>query len=258
MTKQKHFYLLRGLVREAGHWGDFVHLLAEAFPQDRVTTIDIPGAGEYFQETAPLSVNAMVSKMREKYLRTRKEGEEIILVSISLGGMISTCWMKNHPQDFHRAILINTSFGGISPMFHRLKPKAFLFLLKVPLLKGRQKEKRIIDLVLNHYERRAPVLDCWEQVENLRPVNTANALRQLYAASRFSCGDFRPDIPVLLLASTQDRMVNVECSRAISRKWGFKLVEHPTGGHELSNDDPAWVVKQIHSFVTHSEVSLET
>jgi pimeloyl-[acyl-carrier protein] methyl ester esterase len=249
MTKQKHFYLLRGLVREAGHWGEFPECLARNFPKGRITTIDLPGAGEYVSTSTPLSVQSMVRFMRQKYLQTRSPDEEVILVSISLGGMIAACWLEHFAQDFHAAVLINTSFGNISPIFHRLRPGAWKFLLQVPLLKGRAREERIIQLVMNHEHRHLVTLDAWEQVALGRPVTISNALKQLFAASRFSCGSFRPQLPVLLLAATHDRMVNVQCSRAIAKCWEVPLFEHPTAGHELSNDDPQWVADQISAFI---------
>jgi hypothetical protein len=43
-------------------------------------------------------------------------------------------------------------------------------------------------------------------------------------------------------------MVNVECSRAIARKWQLPIIEHPTAGHDLSTDDSQWVVDRVQEF----------
>ncbi len=128
MTKQKHFYLFRGLIREKRHWGSFLVHLKETFPDALITTIDIPGAGDYFTSPSPLSIKGMVEQMRQDYLKRKTADEDSHLVAISLGGMISVEWLKHYPNDFHRATLVNTSFGGISPLHHRLMPEAFLFL----------------------------------------------------------------------------------------------------------------------------------
>mgnify|MGYP006188917251 CR=1 FL=1 len=245
MTKQKHFYLIRGLIREKGHWGSFLVHLKKQFPDALITTIDIPGAGDYHSSPSPLSIRGMVEGMRRDFLKERAENEESHLIAISLGGMISVEWMKTHPHDFHRATLINTSFGGISPVYHRLLPTALLFLLKVPTLKGRKKESRILKLVSNHSQVFEETLDMWEEINNLRPVSLENTLRQLFAGACFKVGEFTPPIPIQLLASTKDRMVSVECSRAIAKKWNLSLTEHPTGGHDLTVDDPEWVAKNI-------------
>jgi pimeloyl-[acyl-carrier protein] methyl ester esterase len=53
-----------------------------------------------------------------------------------------------------------------------------------------------------------------------------------------------------VLASPQDRMVSVNCSRAIAEKWQAPIVEHPTAGHDLSADDPKWLVSEISKFVS--------
>jgi pimeloyl-ACP methyl ester carboxylesterase len=245
MTKQKHFYLIRGLVRERGHWGSFLVHLKNAFPEAKITTIDIPGAGEYFTVPSPMSVKKMVEQMRQDYLKHKLPEEEPYLVAISLGGMISVEWMKSHPTDFKQATLINTSFGGISPLYHRLLPKALLYLLKVPALKGRAKESHILELVSNHRDVFDETLNNWEVIQKERPVSLPNTFRQLFAGAFFSVGDFVPPIPIQLLAATQDRMVSIECSRAIAKKWKLPIEEHPTGGHDLTVDDPEWVAFQI-------------
>jgi len=248
MTKQKHFYLLRGLIREKGHWGHFLTELKSIFPDALITAIDIPGAGEYYTTPSPLSIKGMVEHMRQDYLKARKENENSHLIAISLGGMISVEWMKNYPQDFEQATLINTSFGGISPLFHRLMPSALAFLLKVPTLKGRAKESRILKLVSNHADVFDETLDMWEEIQKRNPVSLKNTLRQLTAGARFTVGEFKPTIPIQILGSVKDRMVSIECSRAIAKKWSLKMEEHPSGGHDLTVDDPKWVATKIKEF----------
>lgn len=245
---QKHFYLIRGLIREKAHWGNFTDHLKKCFPDALVTTLDIPGAGVYFESPSPLSIKKMVEEMRRDYLRAKVKNEESILVAISLGGMIAVEWLKANPQDFVRATLINTSFGGISPVYQRLKPTAFKHLLKVFALKGREKEAHILDLVTNNRSVYNETLDLWESIQKLRPVSVPNTLRQLIAGATFRIGEFHPSIPLQILASTQDRMVNVECSRTIARKWKLPIREHPTGGHDLTVDDPEWVALRIKDF----------
>jgi pimeloyl-[acyl-carrier protein] methyl ester esterase len=250
MTKEKHFYLIRGLIREKEHWGRFPKELQNAFPGARITAIDIPGAGEYFNSSTPLTIRGIVEKMRQDYLRHKTEDGSIHLIAVSLGGMIAVEWMKRYPSDFQEATLINTSLGGISPFFHRLLPKALLFLMKVPLLNGRSKESRILELVTNHKNIFHETLDRWELIQRERPVSLDNTLRQLFAAANFSAKHFIPPIPITLIASTTDRMVSVECSRAIARIWKSTLLEHPTGGHDLSVDDPEWLAQMIKETTT--------
>jgi len=248
MTKQKHFFLIRGLIREAHHWAEFPSLLREASPGCKITMIDIPGAGEYFNSPSPISIRRMVEEMRQVYLKKVSSNEEKILVAISLGGMISGQWLKLHESDFDKVVMINTSYGGISPLFDRVKPSALLYLLKVPVLKGRDKEARILRLVTNHNQVFDETLNLWERIQQERPVSLVNTIKQLSAAALFRIGNFQPKIPILILAAVQDRMVSVECSRAIARAWNASISEHPTGGHDLTADDPKWVVKELVKF----------
>lgn len=249
MTKQKHFYLLRGLIREKGHWGQFLNDLRGTYPEALITAIDIPGAGEYFQNNSPLSIREMVEIMRQDFLKQKTDSEESYLVAISLGGMISLEWLRHYPEDFSKAVFMNTSFGGISPVFDRLLPSALAYLFKVPLLKGRQKEGHILKLVSNHQDIFDSTLDLWEEIQQKRPVSLKNTLRQLAAAACFSAKDFTPKLPILLLGSTADRMVSIKCSREISKRWNLPLKEHPTAGHDITADAPQWVCKEIQDFI---------
>lgn len=245
MTMQKHFYLIRGLIREQGHWGNFIDHLKSTFPDSKITMIEIPGAGIYFKDSSPTSVRGIVKRMRQDFLKSRLPDEESHLIAISLGGMISVEWMRNYPNDFKQATLINTSLGGVSPLFERMYPKAFLYLLKVPFLKGRSKESHILKLVSNHDNVFDTTLDLWTEIQDKHPVSLDNTLRQLFAGAMFSGKNFTPPIPVSIIASTKDRLVNVNCSRTLAKKWKAPIIEHPTGGHDLSVDDPAWIAQEI-------------
>ena len=187
--------------------------------------------------------------MRQAYVEHKKDDEECVLVAISLGGMIAAQWLKDHPQDFDKAILINTSYGGISKVFERLKVTALIHLLKVPFLKGRAKEAHILRLISNHKNVFDDTLNLWEEIQKERPVSLINTVRQLAAGGLFRIGNFKPELPILILASVNDRMVSVECSRAIALIWGSQIIEHATAGHDLSADDPNWIVDRIKEFI---------
>lgn len=250
MTAQLHFYLIRGLVREAGHWGRFRSILQHHFPTAHVTTIDLPGAGTRFSDVTPCSVGEMVEQMRQDYLKAKGTNQHAHLVAISLGGMIALDWMRQFPTDFQSSTLINTSYGDLSPPHQRLKPGALAHLLRVPFASNVEaRERMILELVTNHRSHFDETLRDWTTIAHTRPVSLKNTFRQLLAASRFRTHGFAPSIPVQVLAARHDRMVDVECSRAIARRWGAPLTEHPTAGHELSNDAPEWIVDQIQAFL---------
>lgn len=244
MGKQKHFYLIRGLVREARHWGVFPQLLRERYPDCHIFFMDLPGAGELLHEEVPLSVEGMVEKMHRYYPVKPSQDYENHVIAVSLGAMIAVSWMKMRPLDFQGAYFINTSLGGLSPFYHRMKPGAFFKLAQTLLLKGRKREKQILSVVINSPMRKE-LLDLWEQIAIERPVTWRSTLRQLLAAGRFRVGPWKPAIPLYLLSSTKDRMVSIECSRRLAKAWSAPLIEHPTAGHELVDEDPLWVADRI-------------
>lgn len=246
-----HFVLIRGLIREAGHWAPFLSPLRQAFPGSSVHCLDIPGAGVHFRSPTPPSIPEIVRAMRADFLALKLGADRpIVLVAISLGGMVAAQWMHEFPDDFQRAVLINTSFGGQAPLWERLKPRALGALLPVPLLKGVSREKRILSVVSNHQDIRDAAAEACAEIARQRPVSLANTARQLWAAASFQAPMEKPKPPVLLLASTHDRMVDVRCSRRIAQAWKTTAVEHSTAGHDLPTDDPEWVLKRLLDFLT--------
>jgi pimeloyl-ACP methyl ester carboxylesterase len=74
-------------------------------------------------------------------------------------------------------------------------------------------------------------------------------LRQLIAAARYRGPAVAPAMPVLLLASRGDRLVDVACSRAMAARFGGALVEHADAGHDLPLDDPRWVAERVRDWL---------
>lgn len=247
-SAQQHFYLLRGLTRESGHWCEFPIALQKVFPNAKITLLNIPGTGEYFEQTSPWQVSGFVTALRADFLAARESNEEAILIAISLGGMISAEWMRRYPNDFQKTVLINTSFGCLSPWYQRMQPAALFRLITLPSVQASQRERTILKLVSHNPETFEQSANHWDMIRNERPVSLSNSLRQLKAAAGFKLNGWKPSIPVLLIASTNDRLVNVTCSRKIAKTWQVPLVEHSSGGHDLPLDDPGWLADQVRVF----------
>lgn len=243
------FILVRGLIREAAHWGSFMDELKKTFPESTFNCIDIPGAGIHFKKTTPLSIHEIVKEMREdfKSLNLPKD-KPVVLMAVSLGGMIAAQWLKDFSKDFQYAILINTSYGDFSPVWKRLKPQALAKLIKVPTLKGLERERRILEVVSNRDDKYDENAKHWHNITMERPVSLPNTIRQLVAATKFKTEGMIPKIPVLLLGAPQDRMVDVSCTRAIAKAWNAPAIEHPTAGHDLTTDDPQWTAQTVHGW----------
>lgn len=273
MNKQKHeessvgtvdqpkvqWILLRGLAREARHWGVLPQELIEKYSSElgyniRVDCLDLPGSGRFSEMKSPISISEISEFMRDKYLelrqRQRMGGEEpateTYLLAVSLGGMIASDWIDRWPEDFAGCVLVNTSFKGVSPFYKRLSPWALVPLLKALVSpNAKDLETNILNLISNRPELQSQVLELWTHIAETRPVSIENFFRQLLAAARFEPSLRVPLMPVLILNSLQDRMVSASCSEQIAKRWNADFQQHPTAGHDLPLDDSPWMVDEI-------------
>lgn len=238
--------LLRGLAREARHWGEFGTQLQARLPAgDTVTAIDLPGNGVRWLETSPSCVDDLVTAAR-RAVAEQSHAPPYVLVALSLGGMVALAWAAAHPREVRGAVLINSSAGGLSPFWRRLRPRSYARVLDL-LRPGRRaidRERAVLALTSN-----LPVPEAlarvWATHAQTCPVTHANFGRQLAAAIGFRPPRTPPAVPVLLLASRADRMVSHHCSRDMARAWGLPLAEHASAGHDLPLDDPEWVIEQV-------------
>ncbi|HYE40962.1 MAG TPA: alpha/beta hydrolase [Ramlibacter sp.] len=242
--------LLRGLARESRHWGGFPALLQRGLPAgDEVIALDLPGNGSRWRECSPATVGAMAQAARTELQRCGARAP-VMLVALSLGGMVAVEWATRHPAEVRGCVLVNSSLRGLAPPWDRLRPRALAELLLLVLQADvHARERRILRLTSNVPASEA-LVHAWAEHARNAPVSRASMLRQLLAAARFRAPRTAPAVPLLLLASAQDRLVSVRCSRAIARSWQVPLVEHPTAGHDLALDDARWLARQIVRWAT--------
>lgn len=241
--------LLRGLAREARHWGDFGQQLRQRLPVGHaVVALDLPGNGTRWRERSPMNVDALVEAARCE-LGARPHEPPLVLVALSLGAMVALRWATLERRRVRGCVLINSSVGGLSPFWQRLRPGSYGALLGIlcPGQSALEREERVLRLTSN---LRAPARTVvgWANYAASAPVSRSNVLRQLVAAARFRAPRTPPAVATLLLASRHDRLVNVECSRRMAAAWRVPLREHADAGHDLPMDDPAWVIQQIVSW----------
>ncbi len=243
--------LLRGLTREAGHWGAFLDQLARALPEARIVPVDLPGAGELRLMRCPLSVLAIVDICRERLL---EQGvlPPYRLLGLSLGGMVAAAWAAAQPQELQGCVLVNSSMRPFSPVTDRLRLRQWPTLLRL-LVPGdaRRAEEAILRLTSSTPQQHAARVDEWVSIRQARPVGTVNGLRQLLAAARYRhvghvdhVGPGRL-VPVLVASSARDALVNPRCSLALAAAWNAPHVIHPTAGHDLPLDDGAWLAARV-------------
>ena len=242
----KHWLLLRGLCREAGHWGEFPQLLQAAFPKSTVNTLDLPGTGEDFRGVCPASIEAITDELRRRATNKKLLDAPPTLLAVSLGGMVAWDWLIRHPNEVAGCALLNTSLASLSPFHQRLRWQNYRKVVGL-LATGdlRQRELAIVELVSNRRERHADTAANWEKIQQERPIGLGTVFRQILAAARYRPEDQRPNRPMLLLAGRGDRLVAPACSEAIRDKWQIDLDQHPWAGHDLTLDDPDWVIGRL-------------
>ena len=245
----KHWVLLRGLARESAHWGEFVPLLKDNFADASVNTLDLAGTGRFYQQTSPCTIAAITEQLRQQALEQGLLTRPITLCAVSLGAMVAWHWLKTYPQDCAGACLINTSFANISPFYQRLRwqnlHKVITLLAQPDIAK---REAAIVALVANNREFYEKTSAAWTEIHRQRPISLTTRVKQLYAASRYVSGE-KPSQPILLVNAQADRLVSPACSEAIQHHYGLNYRVHTWGGHDLTTDDPQWVIAQLKEWV---------
>ncbi len=244
--------LLRGLTREARHWGAFTSLLAERSGEE-VLTLDLPGSGEFAGLPSPASVPGIVDFLRAQVQAKKLQGPHRLL-ALSLGGMVATGWAQRYPAEVERLVLINTSMRPFSSITQRLRPANWpqLALLAARWPDADYAESVVHDLTCNVSAARDADIAEWLQIRKSAPVMPANAARQLLAAASFSCAEATPRCPALVLSSAGDRLVNPVCSTRLAAAWQARHAQHPWAGHDLPHDDGEWVCSQLGDWLASS------
>lgn len=251
--------LLRGLIRESAHWGDFPARFKESLGAKSVLTIDLPGNGEHFEEPTPLTLSGVVEAVRKDLLlKGSSPDSPVHVLALSLGGMVAVEWMNQYPKEVASAVLVNTSIRGVSPFYQRLSPKNYLPLLQLFVGGSTEaRERRILELTSQKRELEEQELKRRVEIQERRPVGKINALRQILAALSLSANSTRPKQPVLLLNSLGDKLVDPQCSVALSAKWGLPLLRHVWAGHDLPLDDPDWVIESIRTWIASGQKPID-
>lgn len=253
-TAAAPWVLLRGLTREARHWGGFPAQLREALPGAAVVALDLPGNGRLHAQRSPASVAALAEHCRAA-LRAQGLAPPYRLLAMSLGAMVAVAWAQQQPRELAGAVLVNTSLRPYSAFHHRLRPACYAPLLRLLLTNpdAGAWERAILRLTSRPLRGAgAPSPDAllrdWTAWRRECPVSRANALRQLLAAARYRAPPQPPAVPLLLLASARDALVDPRCSRRLAQAWRLPLAEHPGAGHDLPLDDGPWVARQLARF----------
>jgi len=250
MPNRRTWVLLRGLVREQRHWGNFPDVLQTYFPDDKIILFDFPGNGKRNKEKSATTITGMTNEVRA-YVSNRSTGQPVYIIALSMGAMVAVEWMNQHPEECAGAVLISTSLRGLNPFYQRLLPSNYPTILKSLILPEdiHLKENRILHLVSNiiasDSSKKELTVNHWIDYAKQYPVSAINGLRQLIAAMRFHVPAQQPDVPILVLRSLADHMVSPECSATLARHWHLPIETHATAGHDIPLDDAEWVCGKI-------------
>jgi pimeloyl-ACP methyl ester carboxylesterase len=243
--------LLRGLMREHGHWGSFPEQLRLALGARQVLTPDLPGNGLLHTHTSPARIADMVDACRAQVQEASGDYQRPVhVLSISMGGMLATAWAHRYPHEVASLCLMASSMRPFSPVWQRLRPQQWALILSL-LFSGASDEawERAILQMTTTSPGAVNALAQWLRIREERPVSTRNALRQLLAAATFNAPRQTPVMPTLVLCGARDALVDPRCSQAIAQAWHCPMHMHPDAGHDLPLDAPQWVIDQLRAWL---------
>jgi pimeloyl-ACP methyl ester carboxylesterase len=242
--------LLRGLMRESRHWGEFPEVFRRAMPDVQLMMPDLPGNGVLYRRRSPLRIGDMVEHCRAS-LRASGFMPPYHLLALSLGAMVAVEWARRYPDELHACVLMNTSMRPFSPFYRRLAWRNYPALLALAFQRNNLLafEQQVLRLTSNRLDLHATAIAAWAQYREEYPVSRRNALRQLIAAARFHAPVQAPQVPMLVLVSRQDKLVDPACSLRLAQEWQVPVAIHPDAGHDLPFDDAGWVAEQVQKWI---------
>ncbi|MGO4331647.1 alpha/beta fold hydrolase [Cupriavidus sp. 2TAF22] len=245
-ARLNEWILLRGLTREARHWGALPAALRARCGITRLTLLDLPGNGTEAARRAPPSVAAMVEHMRAS-ARRQALAPPYRVLAMSLGAMVAAEWARRYPQEIGALVLVNTSMRPFGSVAQRLRPRNWAALAGMALRwqDGPYCERTIHRLTCNTRAALAADVAAWSAIRASAPVSRGNALRQLWAAARYRAAAAAPRCPTLVVSSAADRLVDPECSARLAAAWAVAHRRHAWAGHDLPHDDPAWLAATV-------------
>lgn len=241
---------MRGLMREMRHWGDFPHIFANEVTDATIHLPELPGNGRLHRLTSPMRIESMVEYYRHT-LAAHALAPPYHLLAMSMGAMVAAAWADKYPAELAGCVLINTSLRPFSPFHQRLRWHVYFHLFRLACMNGdaARRERLILQLTSNRGGEHAKLLHDWTAYQREYSVSRRNALRQLVAAACYRAPIRKPPVPMLVLASACDRLVDPHCSRCVAAQWETEFALHPCAGHDLPLDDGPWVASEVRNWL---------
>ncbi|KMT63682.1 alpha/beta hydrolase [Catenovulum maritimum] len=234
--------MLRGLMREQAHWKSFIEKLSIQQKLYPVIAIDIAGNGTECKRNSFTTISACRQDIQVRFNTKYPNCKKIILIGISMGGMIALDWAKNEPNKIIKLCVLNTSAANLVPFYLRLNLAKITDLIKI-IIDHKSREKTILNLTSNVYKNNDCIIECWNKIQDRRPVSRLNIFRQIYAAARFKADSVNVDC--LIIACRKDKLVDYQASVKLAKLLSCKLVINDTAGHDIALDAPDFLLDQI-------------
>ena len=245
MESKRRWIWLRGLIRWKDHWGDFPTEFKKQFPDDEILFLDLPGFGDFYQEDCPKSMEQIIDHLDKRV--DWSKGKYHIL-AFSLGAMVAAQWAERRSLQIEKMFLINTS-DKRSPFYQRFHLKNFWLLFsRLVWTQPKFVETGIMNVISNKPEVRKKYIETFIQAFSKSPFKRHNFLRQIRIASKARFQQASP-VTTIFMNSKADRLVHYRCSERIAQEWGSVVETHMHGGHDLTLDDPQWVLKILQKHV---------
>lgn len=244
-------FVVLGLSREQGHLPiDFNYKMKIHFPKATVHYMDLPGAGIYYQETVPDSIEGMVDFLRKKNEASfAQKNRKRILIATSLAGIVEAEWLRKYPQDFDAGIMIASSFKNTCDFFERTQPITLIRMMNIALaIRSKRSETLTAKININNKELRIGVIEQNVEVQKQHPMTKKNMFKQISAAKKYDLQG-QIDVPMLLMGSHGDRLVTPECIEKTSEFFGATLKMHETSGHGMPVEASDWMLENIKNWM---------
>jgi len=247
------FILLRGLGRQAEHWGDFPSLLEGQLNDNysvRVINSDLPGVGKSLDLESTWSLSKNIQILEESLKHCFQNNEKVILVGLSFGAMCALQWLSLSPDKIHSVILLNSSAADLSPWYKRIRPYALHKTILSRLLRFNLKrsEKELMKVLVTSSEAVDENIDEYHKIALKKEIPIQSSFKQLIMAMTYKIEQSldNSEHAKLILNSTQDRFVDSSCSERIHHKLkNSRLLVNHESGHDLCLEQPDWVISKI-------------
>ena len=252
MTAQKQTWvLLRGWGRSQGHWLDFPELFATGKNTAKeVICVDLPGMGNDNLGTSPATIVEIRKALAKVIDQNERLKEPFYILGISLGGMVALDWALNDPDRIKGVVIINSSVASQSKFYERLKLNNLTTLFRIAREKELiKKEELILSMLSNFPGLQSDIGKRWARVSAEKTPKVSNLLVQLFAAATYNPPPLELKTPGLVLVAEGDRFVDPKCSYKIAEKYNLPLKQHSWGGHEISLDDPLWIINSVEDWL---------